>query len=206
MKVYRTLAGSLLANILAAAVIVVALVAVPAFAGNGGGPKGTPLSTVELAALNYMREEEKLARDVYLLMYEKWNAVIFTQIADSEQQHMDTMLKMLEKRGLPDPASTEVGVFNDAELQALYNQLAASGAISYIDGLYAGVLIEETDMVDIQYAIDVTTHLDLVTAYQHLLEGSKNHLKAFVSALEKQGIIYEPQLLSRELFEAIMAL
>jgi hypothetical protein len=182
------------------------VVAIPVWAGNGTGGGITALSDEEITHLNYMREEEKLARDVYLFMYGKWNAVIFTQVADSEQQHMDTMKKMLDKYNLPDPASTEIGDFNNLDLQAKYDELIAAGSDSYVDGLYVGATIEEIDMIDIQEAIDFCDHVDLLTAYQHLLEGSKNHLRAYVGTLEKQGFTYEPQFISQELFDAIMGL
>lgn len=198
--------GLAMTKLIVIATVLAASAAIPVWAGNGQGPGMTPLSTDEIATLNYMREEEKLARDVYDVMYNQWSAYIFTKIASSEQQHMDTMLKMQLKHNLPDSADPNPGVFNNADLQALYNDLVDQGKQSFIEGLFVGVAIEEMDIVDIQDAINETTHIDLRTAYEHLLEGSKNHLRAFVSDLEKQGIIYEPELISQELFDAIMAL
>jgi len=61
-------------------------------------------------------------------------------------------------------------------------------------------------MVDIQHAIDVTDNIDVVVAYENLLEGSKNHLRAYVGALATQGFTYEPQFISQKLFDAIMDL
>lgn len=164
------------------------------------------LSPDEASMLTFMREEEKLARDVYLTMFDRWGAKIFSNIATSEQQHMDTMKKMLTRYGLPDPAMTGIGFFSNSDLQDAYNALVASGAQSYVQGLFAGASIEEIDMVDIQHAISVTTHLDLITAYQNLLEGSKNHLRAYVGALAAQGVTYSPQHISLELFNAIIGL
>jgi hypothetical protein len=43
------------------------------------------LSPEEAAGLAYMREEEKLAHDVYLALYEQWGSTIFRSIASSEQ-------------------------------------------------------------------------------------------------------------------------
>lgn len=163
----------------------------------------TPLSGEEAAMLTYMREEEKLARDVYLLMYELWDTAIFSQIAESEQKHMDSMLKKLDKYGLPDPALT-VGDFTNDVLQSKYDELTEIGNDSYVAGLDVGATIEEIDMIDIQYAIDVTTHVDVVTSYEKLLEGSKNHLRAYVGALATQGVTYVPKYISQELFDAIM--
>lgn len=189
---------------LALAIAVLAAASVtPAWAVKGGVPATVELSAEEAAMLTYMREEEKLARDVYLLMYETWDAAIFDKIADSEQQHMDTMLKKLDKYHLPDPALAQ-GEFTDEGLQEKYDELSGDGLNSYIDGLYVGATIEEIDMIDIQHAIDITIPVDLVVAYQHLLEGSKNHLRAYVGALETQGVVYAPQFISQELFDAIM--
>ena len=193
---------------------VVILVAMPVCAGNGNGSgEGIkPLSEEETSYLNFVREEEKLARDVYLLMYETYGAKIFSQIAVSEQQHMDTMLKMLDKYGLDDPAADEsgetndYGVFTNQDIQSLYDKLVAQGDGSYVEALKVGVFIEEFDIDDITMAINDTDpdHVDLVTAYENLMEGSKNHLAAFCSTLEKQGEPCESQVIDQALFEAIM--
>ena len=55
------------------------------------------LSSEEMDDLLYMREEEKLARDVYIKLYEKWGASIFDNISNAERRHMDTMLTMIER-------------------------------------------------------------------------------------------------------------
>ena len=171
------------------------------------GAPSLPLTTQEKDMLTFMREEEKMARDVYLEMFEKWGAAIFSNIAVSEQRHMDTMKKMLDKYRMPDPAEgLAIGDFANLDLQAKYDELIGSGSKSYVDALYAGATIEEIDMVDIQHALDVTTHIDLRTAYQNLLEGSKNHLRSFVRALAAQGVTYAPQTISQELYNTIMGL
>ena len=206
MANYRTNIGVVVTLILVITTIITTAVAVPAWAGKGHGSGITQLSDEEVVELTFMREEEKLARDVYLLMHDLWSASIFDRIATSEQRHMDTMKKMLDKYGLPDPALPAQGEFDDDFLQLKYYELTDKGDNSYIDGLEVGAFIEELDMIDIQEAIDVTTHVDVVNAYQHLLEGSKDHLRAFVRALEAQGVIYTPLLISQEFFDAIMGL
>ncbi|NCB02187.1 MAG: DUF2202 domain-containing protein, partial [Spirochaetia bacterium] len=50
-----------------------------------------------------MREEEKLARDVYLTLYEKWNLRTFSNIARAEQKHMDAVAYLLSTKGIEDP-------------------------------------------------------------------------------------------------------
>lgn len=62
------------------------------------------LNEVEIADLTLMREEEKLARDVYWALGDIWTFRIFANISQSEQVHMDAMLALLEKYELQDPA------------------------------------------------------------------------------------------------------
>ncbi len=184
--------------------ILACIVIVGAVTGAPVPASAATLSADEAVMLTYMREEEKLARDVYLTMYDLWGAVTFSNIATSEQQHTDTMKKMLDKYRLPDPALPGIGLFTDLYLQQKYNELVALGSQSYVNGLYAGATIEEIDMIDIQHAIDITTRPDLITAYQNLLDGSKNHLRAFVGDLAVQGITYTPQFISQEFYDSII--
>jgi hypothetical protein len=175
-------------------------------ARNGTSSVTSALSAQEAEHLTFMREEEKLARDAYLTLYDAWGARIFNTISGSEQKHMDTLKKKLDKYQLPDPALPGIGEFTNQVLQAKFEELKTKGLTSYVDGLYVGAYIEELDMIDLQHAIDVTTHLDVINAYQNLLEGSKNHLRSFVSNLAAQGITYTPVLLSLELYNAIIGL
>ena len=62
------------------------------------------LNAEEEAGLLFMREEEKLARDVYLELFDEWGLRVFENIAESEQKHMDAVLYLLGKYGLEDPA------------------------------------------------------------------------------------------------------
>lgn len=197
------------ASLLLTAALIMALATTGTIATAGGVPAlatTVALSESEAADLAFQREEEKLARDVYLAMYSKWQAAIFSNISDSEQKHTDTMKKLLDKYNLPDPALPDFGAFTDTDLQEKFDALVLAGSQSLIAGLYVGATIEEIDMIDLQEAIDRATHIDLLTAYQNLLEGSKNHLRSYVKDLEAQGVTYAPQYISRELYDAIIGL
>lgn len=182
----------------------------PSWAGGPASGSATmqasaTLSDEEARILTWMREEEKVARDVYLSSYRKWKAQVFKQIAESEQRHMDAILNKLNMFGLPDPALPVEGQFTNPDLQALYNQLSAESNVSYLDALRVGATIEDTDIRDLMAAIAATNNLAVKTTYESLLEGSKNHLRAFVGLLRKLGTDYTPQFISQELFDAIMA-
>jgi len=151
------------------------------------GKKNQPGTTVnltqtEIDALRFMREEEKLARDVYSELATVWDLGVFWNIAESEQQHMDAVLDLLEKYGIEDPALGP-GEFYNEDLQGLYNDLMAKGGLSLIDALEVGVIIEVTDIEDIEYYLKLTDNKDIIQVFTNLLNGSENHLAAFNSHL-----------------------
>ena len=149
---------------------------------SSGGGSVTALSDAEVDTLIYMREEEKLARDVYLTLYNRWNLNIFNNIAGSEQVHMDTLAVMLANYGVADPVTSDsTGSFTNPALASLYGQLVARGNISTSEAIQVGIYIEETDIADLQKAISDSTHDDLGRAYENLLQGSYNHLQAFTA-------------------------
>lgn len=167
----------------------------------------TTLVASEIAMLQFMREEEKLARDVYRTMDQYWGTktAVFANIATSEQQHTDSIDALLDKYQLEDPVVRDVtGVFTNVELQELYDLLVAKGTRSLVDGLYVGALIEETDIEDIVDAIDGTDERATIITYSNLLDGSKNHLRAFVGAIEKQGLTYTAQVLTDAEVQSIL--
>ena len=165
------------------------------------------LTGTEIDDLRYMREEEKLARDVYITMDQYWGnqTQVFAKIALSEETHTSTVDYLLDKFGVEDPVVNDtLGVFFNEELQALYDKLVARGQNSFIDGLFVGALIEEKDMRDILAAINRTDERPIILAYSNLLDGSKSHLRAFVKVIEGQGLTYEAQLLESEEVELIL--
>jgi hypothetical protein len=155
------------------------------YKGSGTTASGTlALTDDEQESLTFMREEEKLARDVYQYLFDKWQLAIFNNIAASEQKHMDAIYNLLVRYNIPDPAaSNTVGVFTNAELQSLYNQLISQGSQSLEEALQVGVLIEQTDIADLQEGLAETTHRDIANVYSNLLKGSNNHLRAFNNEL-----------------------
>jgi hypothetical protein len=165
------------------------------------------LSVVEKDSLVFMREEEKLAHDVYALLDLRWstNTRVFGNIAKSEATHTEAVRQLLLRYSLSDPAATSAaGQFQNATLQGLYTQLTAAGAISLIDALKVGAAIEEIDMIDINKALLGIDNQDIVLVYQNLLKGSRNHLRSFVSNLALQGVTYVPQYMPAADYQAII--
>ncbi len=164
--------------------------------------------TEEKKALQYMREEEKLARDVYNFLYAKWETNPFGNIRESEQVHMNRVKTLLTTYGIDDPVARNTdkpGVFENAFLQQSYNELTAHGSKSLADALRAGAKIEELDIADLEKRILISTKEDVLSTFRYLKDASENHLRAFVRRLEMQGVPYEPVLLDKSAFDKIIA-
>ena len=165
-----------------------------------------PISEEDKDTLIYMREEEKLARDVYLILYEKWGANIFNNISKSEQRHMDMVKVLLDKYNLTDPITNDsIGVFTDENLQKLYNDLVAQGSDSLVDALRVGATIEDVDIYDLENAMSETENADIIEVYTKLRNGSENHMRAFHRELQANGVGYEAQYISSDRLEEILA-
>ncbi len=165
----------------------------------------TSLDANEVEGLRYMREEEKLAHDVYLALYARWPRIsVFGNIAASEAQHTDAVLAQLQRYGVSDPAAGKAaGVFDNSYLQALYNQLIAMGSASEVGALKVGCLIEETDIQDIRDKMALTDEASILSTYQNLLCGSYNHLQSFNRVLANRGVAYQSQVISQDQWNAI---
>ena len=163
------------------------------------------LNHEEADMLVFMREEEKLARDVYRVLYEQWNKPIFTNISASEQRHMDAVLGRIEFYHLTDPVIDDsTGAFVDTHLAEAYLTLTDWGMKSLQDGLMVGAYIEELDILDLEEAIELSRHEDCDSVYEELMRGSRNHLRAFVGELEAMGVVYEAQLMEQEDVDTIV--
>jgi hypothetical protein len=149
------------------------------------GPRGCTgcdftavLTQDEINGLLHMREEEKVARDVYLTFAKMYNNRVFSNIAKSEQAHMNAILNLLNGYKLTDPvAGLAVGVFTPA-FQDIYDGLILRGT-SLKEALLVGVDIEVMDIDDLKVRIGETTVPNILQVYNNLKMGSTNHLSAF---------------------------
>ncbi len=144
--------------------------------------------TAEIAeGLIFMREEEKVARDVYEALAKLWNLRVLQNISVSEQRHMDALKVLIDRYGLEDPVSENArGVFVNPDLQRLHNDLVARGSQSVQEALLVGILIEEVDIADLNKHLQaIEAESDIAIVYQNLKRGSENHLSAFLRNLER---------------------
>jgi len=165
------------------------------------------LSETEIDAFNTMREEELLAKDVYVMLYSIYNVPVFNNISKSETQHAQAVGSLMVKYGLPDPALNHIaGVFVNADLQALYTSLVAQGSTSLISAFTVGATIEDLDINDLHNHITTDVdNQDILFVFGNLERGSRNHMRAFNRQLTAQGVTYTPQFISQEFFDQIIS-
>jgi hypothetical protein len=189
-------------------------------AGCGGGSSGKgntinlgtllPLVGTEQQTMLFVREEEKMARDVYTTLYNQWADPTFYNIATkSEQKHMDSVKAMLDNLGIADPVvSDATGAFTNTAIAGLYSQLLTRGAVSLNEALAVGAYIEEYDIVDVQHAKDEiiagSNQLPIIQTYDNLICGSRNHLRSFVGSIQAGGTVYTAQILTQAEVDAIV--
>ena len=152
-----------------------------------------------------MREEEKLARDVYLTLYDLYPVPVFLNIAQSEQRHTDSVKWLIEQKGLTDPViSDEIGEYSNDELQQLYQVLIEQGSQSLSQAFIVGALVEELDIYDIERLLEDEDDIQIIRVYENLLEGSMNHLRSFYSQIVKSGENYLPTYITADRFQQIV--
>ncbi len=165
------------------------------------------LNEAEKSALSFMREEEKLARDVYYYLFEKWNYPIFNNISRAEERHMAALLCLYERNGLEDPVGNNApGIFVNEQFTRLYAELIEKGAVSLSEALKVGATIEDVDIYDLMNLSEGGDIEDeaILAIFAELTKGSRNHLRAFNRSLNGIGGSYTPQFMSSELFEEII--
>ena len=186
-------------QLLTALLTVILSIAIPATAWSAGSGRGNgtrpgnrdaasvctvlssaTLSQEEIDTLMYMREEEKMARDLYIRFNEMYGSTVsvFGNIALSEQKHMDAVKGLLDAYKLPDPVVDAIGLFTDKTLAAQYNALIDQG-VNLVGALNVGVAVEKQDLIDLADAIAESDESCIDRVYTQLMMGSANHLAAF---------------------------
>jgi len=161
-------------------------------------------SETELDILLHMKEEEKLARDVYTALYEKWGIRIFSNISRAEYNHMNAVIMLLQNYGEEYTWEGEPGKFSNSAFQELYGQLTAKGFESLEEAYKTGALIEDMDIKDLKESIDKVANENIKMVFENLLKGSRNHLRAFNRQIVKIGLTYSPVYITQEEFDQII--
>ena len=164
-----------------------------------------PLEDAEKARILFIREEEKLAYDVYQTMFDIYGVNVFQNIPNSELSHMEAMLTIIKKYNLTDPIETNArGLFVNTNLQALYAQLVSQGRASLLAAYQVGATIEDLDISDLKSSLAVTNNQDVRLVYDFLNKGSRNHMRSFYKNIKIWNGTYTPVYITQAEFDAIV--
>lgn len=167
-------------------------------------PRASTLPATDRDGLVWMREEEKLAHDVYIVLAKRWGNGPFSNIATAEATHADAVRQLLERYGIADPSSgMGAGTFANPAFASLYQALVTAGSTSYIEGVKVGAQIEELDIRDLKDRASLLP--DIAKVYRDLERGSRNHLRAFARQIERQGAHFNPTHLTKAEYDAIVS-
>lgn len=165
---------------------------------------GGTLTPAQVGQLVRMREEEKLAHDVYVTLAQSSGLQIFNNIANAESQHMRTVEQLASRYSSAAAANLPVGSFSDPQFQTLYNSLVAAGSKSPIAAATVGAKIEEMDIKDLQTLLSQNPPQDVSKVLEHLQRASGQHLRAFTMELKRLGGTNMPEFLSPEEYNSIL--
>jgi hypothetical protein len=168
--------------------------------GNGHGGRQAQYSTSSAksvitdevkASLSYMYDEERLAKEVYLAIYNQQPIKQLSKIASkSEGKHIDAVKDLAKKYGVSTPAQS-AGEYKHSHIQSLYNELYQKGIRSQKDALEVGCIVEVTDIDDLNRYISQAENSnaqDIISVYDFLRRGSYNHYWAFDRGLKQIGV------------------
>ncbi len=164
------------------------------------------LSPTEDKDLTFMIQEEKLAHDIYIKFGEKYSRMPFMNIPKSEQRHMDAISDLLTNFSLVNPnEGKKIGEFEDQDLQKLYNDLLNQGLANELAAFSVSALIEEKDIEDLHQVMKRTQNSNVISIYENLDCGSRNHLRAFSKFVYRlSGKPYKAQLLPQKEVDQII--
>lgn len=159
--------------------------------GTEAVPVSSSASTVAVdadvaTALRFAREEERMARDLYATLADRYDgAAPFAMITRSEQQHFDSVGRLLDRYKIADPAQdAKAGSYADPTLQKLYDQWLEQGQTSRSAAYDVGVALEQRDIADLEKTLATVDQTDVRQVFTALLNASRHHLAAFQTAAD----------------------
>lgn len=163
-----------------------------------------PLGADEIEFIYALREDEKISRDLTLVLAELYPEVqFFSRVAKAGATHIATVERLLDYYEIEYPKLSAPGMFGDESRQNHYDQLLAMGETE--EGGYRAIAqLEEENIVAYDEVIDDIDNPNIEIVVANLLKSSKNHLRAAVRQITRVGGEYIPQLLDDATYNNIV--
>ena len=119
-------------------------------------------------SLLFIREKGRLVRDFYSHMYQRWNADVFKDLIEDENQHLASISVAIPKSlSIIDSEGSGFG----SRLKTVFPKIARRGEKSLEDAIVAGVMLEMWALSDALEMEDKCCTDEL----RNLLKGFKHH-------------------------------
>ena len=153
-------------------------------------------------SLTYMKDEERLASDLYLNLYNYYKNYSdleikqLNNIATNTENDQISIIKSLVKRydlnsSEPQDVNISRGVYENQVIQDLYDKFYAIGQNSQEEALKVGCMVEVTDINDLDKYISLAKEsnaTDIETAFKALRDGSYHNYWTFDQTLKNLGV------------------
>lgn len=162
------------------------------------------ISTDEQKALVQIFEQEKLARDVYSQIGEKFGIKILKNAAIGKQKQMSLILDFMTLNQVAVAFDDAQGVFKSPELRENYSAFLTEGLGSLNNAFRVGAKMEDYNIYHIDKILATQTTGKLVLLLSKLSCSAGNELKTQVNMLVGNGEMFMPDYISVKLYRSIM--
>lgn len=163
-----------------------------------------PLTTDEIEFIYAVREDEKLAHNLYIYFVTQYpTARQLANIGNAEINHITTIERVFTYYEIDFPTLGQPGVFTDENRQAIYTRLTAQGSTLH-EAYQVMAALEEENIVIYSKVASELTNPNLQLIINNLAQSSENHFKVLVNQITAWGSIYTPTLLEASQYEEIL--
>ena len=149
-------------------------------------------------------QEEKMAYDLYGEFYERWSLSVFNTVQQREAKHVWCVERIMDNYGYKYRTNKNTGLYQDKEIQKIYDEFTVKGCISDLAALEAAAYIKEKHIASLRERIRYQEDGYVVKVIFLMENAAQSHLKAFVNSIRLSGSDYSPQFLTDDEFNNIM--
>jgi hypothetical protein len=163
------------------------------------------LTADEIEFIFAVREDEKVARDMYFSFFGKFGLKPFENIGKAEDNHIKATEKLFDYYEIDYPTLSENGKFEDAIRQKLYDSLLLKGTPE-LEAFKVMALLEESNIVEYGEVLKTIVNPNIKIVIENLAMASANHFKAAIRQITALGGTYTPALMTQEQYRTVIAI
>jgi hypothetical protein len=163
------------------------------------------LTADEIEFIFAVREDEKIARDLYISFFGKFGLKPFENIGKAEDNHIKATEKLFDYYEIDYPALSGNGKFENAIRQKLFDSLLLK-VNTELDAFKVMAVLEESNIVEYGAVIKTVVNPNIKMVIENLAKASANHFKAAIRQITALGGTYTPEFLTQEQYRAVIAI